>query len=184
MNHVIRTALTLGCLTLLGAPAHAADHEPFGGPDSIGYSQNLWQALEQASLVGANATLGKHYQGVHPHGAVLDTIESTLTVNGHQGHVIVKRNYGGTDMSVEKAANAPEKYLGAVTVMFKREAGYDTESGDWFWAKYLPGGELDKNPAGVPLAGRVAKGQTQGCIACHAGAPGNDMVFLHDRLAK
>ncbi|MDH3638079.1 MAG: cytochrome P460 family protein [Gammaproteobacteria bacterium] len=148
------------------------------------YSQDLWKALEQANLIGANATLGKHYQGVHPHGAILDTIEAGVTVNGHQGHVIVKRNYGGEDASIEKVANDPGKYLGAITVMFKREAGYDPENGDWFWAKYLPSGDLDKNPKGVQLAGRVAKGMTQGCIACHTGAPGKDMVFLHNRFAK
>lgn len=179
-----KTLLTIACFTVLGGSAQAGDDQPFGGPDSIQYSNTLWQSLEQANLIGANATLGKHYQGVHPHGAVLDTIEGRVSVDGHQGHVIVKRNYGGEGVSVENAANAPDKYLGAITVMFKREPGYDPENGDWFWAKYLPNGELDKNPMGMQLAGRVAKGESQGCIACHSGAPGKDMVFLHDRLAK
>ena len=30
----------------------------------------------------------------------------------------------------------PAKYLKAVTIMFKRESGYDPKNGDWFYVKY------------------------------------------------
>ena len=50
----------------------------------------------------------------------------------------------------------------------------------WFWAKYKKDGSIDKNPKGAKLAGRVAKGKDAGCIACHQGAPGEDMVFAFD----
>ena len=63
--------------------------------------------------------------------------------------------------------------------MFKREAGYDEENRDWFWAKYLPDGALDRNPAGIELAGRVAKGMDAGCIACHTALGGEDLETLH-----
>ena len=49
---------------------------------------------------------------------------------------------------------------------------------------HLPEGSLDQNPKGIPLAGRVAKGMDQGCIACHKAAPGGDYVFNHDRYAR
>jgi hypothetical protein len=39
------------------------------------------------------------------------------------------------------------------------------------------------NPRGLQLAGRVAKNPEDGCIACHRLAPGEDLVFLHDRFA-
>lgn len=81
-------------------------------------------------------------------------------------------------------ADDPEGWLKAVTVMYRREKGYDPDNQDWFWAKYGPDGTLDTNPKGIPLAGRVAKGMDAGCIACHAGAPGADMVFNHDRFAR
>jgi hypothetical protein len=71
----------------------------------------------------------------------------------------------------------PSKHLGAVTVMFKREDGYDADNQNWFWAKYLPDGSLDKNPKGMQLAGRVAKGADAGCIACHSTAEGDDYLF-------
>ncbi|MEW7988069.1 MAG: hypothetical protein AB2799_19955 [Candidatus Thiodiazotropha sp.] len=41
-----------------------------------------------------------------------------------------------------------------------------------------------KNPKGVSLAGCVGKGMAKGCVACHQGAPGGDMVFNHDRYAE
>jgi len=65
--------------------------------------------------------------------------------------------------------------------MFKREAGYDEENRDWFWAKYLPDGALDRNPAGIELAGRVAKGMDAGCIACHTALGGEDLETLTSR---
>lgn len=59
--------------------------------------------------------------------------------------------------------------------------GYDPDNLDWFWARYNPDGSIAENPMGVALAGRVAKGMEDGCIACHAGAA-DDMVFTSDHL--
>ena len=85
-------------------------------------------------------------------------------------------------LAYENVAKDPNKYLGAFTVMYKRP-GYDPDNSDWFWAKYLPDGSLDKNPKGMQLAGRVAKvDPPAGCIGCHSAAPGGDMVFTSDRI--
>ena len=173
----------LGLVACSGTPIYGPKPKPmppFGGTDSVDYAGDLWSALEKASLAGDKAIYSNPYKGQHPHGAVLDTISGKLKVGGHTGKVIVKRNYGGEGVSNRAVANDRAKYLKAVTVMFKRESGYDSENGDWFWAKYLPDGSLDKNPAGMQLAGRVAKGKPKGCIACHKAAPGGDMLFLTD----
>ncbi|MCB1809986.1 MAG: cytochrome P460 family protein [Candidatus Competibacteraceae bacterium] len=155
---------------------------PFGGPDSVAYAGDLWQALQSARLVGPGAIETKAYPGQHPHGAVLQNVDGMLTVNGVTSPVIVKNNYGGEGVSVENVTRNPSQYLAAVTVMYKRP-GYDPDNNDWFWAKYLPDGSLDKNPKGMALAGRVAKVDPPGgCIACHSAAPGGDMVFTHDRF--
>lgn len=154
---------------------------PFGGDDSVQYAGKLWKALEDANMTGASAVVSKPYKGQHPHGAVLDTIEGPVTVGGHTGVAIVKRNYGGENVSEANVATDPNGYLAAITVMYKRESGYDGDNQDWFWAKYLADGSLDKNPAGMQLAGRVAKGKPAGCIACHTAAPGGDLVFNHNR---
>jgi hypothetical protein len=61
--------------------------------------------------------------------------------------------------------------------MFRREAGYDPDNNDWFWVKYTPDGGLHTNPKGMKLAGRVAKGMPQGCLACHGARKGTDYQF-------
>jgi hypothetical protein len=173
---------TLGAIIFTSIASTAAiGAPPFGDAASIEYSQKLWQSLVAANLAGPKAIMSKAYKGQHPHGAVLDTIEGKVAVGGHTGDVIVKRNYGGKDVSTAQVADNPAKYLGAVTVMYKREVGYDADNRDWFWAKYKPDGSLHANPKGMKLAGRVAKGKPKGCIACHRAAPGGDMVYNNDR---
>ena len=171
--------IPLAVALLISATSITFAEAPFGDKDSIKYSQKLWKALTKAGMVGSDAVLSRPYKGQHPHGAVLDTIQRTVKVGfgGHEGLAIVKRNYGGDGASVQAVSNDPETYLKAVTVMFQREAGYDEDNNNWFWAKYLPDGSLDKNPKGMSLAGRVAKGAPKGCIACHSAAPGGDHRF-------
>jgi len=71
------------------------------------------------------------------------------------GAIQVKENY------------SPDHELKALTVMYKVE-GYNSEGGDWFWAKYSPDGETLK-------AGKIA-----GCIGCHRGRADNDFVLVHE----
>jgi hypothetical protein len=178
LKTALATALTALAMNI--SPAIAAP--PMGNAQDIADAEAVWTALTARGLVGANRIMSTPYKGQPPHGAVLDTIDSRITVNGHTGAVIIKRNYGGPGVSKEAVANDPDKYLGAVTVMFKRENGYDPDDRDWFWAKYKPDGSLHTNPKGIKLAGRVAKGMPKGCIACHQGAPGGDFVFNNDRF--
>lgn len=178
MTRKIKIAYALAILCALGSASVTA--APFGGPDDTDYAKDLWNALVNANMVGPNSIMSTPYTGAHPHGAILDTIDGKLDVKGNTAAVIVKRNYGGEGVSKANVANNPSKYLKAVTVMYKRK-GYDADNQDWFWAKYKPDGSLDSNPKGVKLAGRVAKGMPEGCIACHTAAPGGDMVFNFDR---
>ncbi len=169
--------LFLGALVSLSGAANAAP--VFGGKEDVSYAKNLWQSMTNAGYTGANGLMSRPYTGQHPHGAILDTIEGQIAVEGKLHTIIVKRNYGGEGVSIVNVANDPAKYLKAVTVMLKRP-GYDPETRNWFWVKYKPDGSLDTNPAGMMLAGKVAKGKPKGCIACHTAAPGADMMFLHD----
>ena len=164
--------------------AIGAGHEkmqPCCDDASIAYSKSLWAALTEARLVGASAINTRPYEGQVPHGAVLQTIDTSVTVGKHTGRVVVKKNYGPKGLSLTDVWTAPNKHLKAVTVMFKREAGYDTDNADWFWAKYKPDGSLDSTPQGLQLAGRVMKGADKGCIACHSVADGKDYLFINDK---
>jgi len=175
----------LGCVAAaaiaLGSSA-SAQMAPFGTDTEVNYAGQLWEAMASAKLVGDGMIRSFPYEGIAPHGMMLETFYSEATIGGHTGTLIVKRNYGPEGVDEDAVLMDPAKHLGAITVMFKREAGYDADNNDWFWAKYLPDGSLDKNPKGMQLAGRVAKGKPKGCIACHSGAPGDDYVFTSDHL--
>ncbi len=171
---------TLATAAVAAVVSTAVLAAPFGEPKDVTYAAELWRVLEDSRLVGADAIHSHAYSGIHPHGAVLTTAKTRIQVGSDVGTVIVKNNYGGDGVSPQTVANEPEKYLAAVTVMFERP-GYDPDNNDWFWAKYLPDGSLDKNSMGIQLAGQIAKGDTEaGCIACHRAAPGGDMVFSRD----
>jgi len=165
----------------LGAPAQS-QMAPFGDDQSVAYAGKLWETMGALNLTGDNAILSFPYEGTDPHGMMLETFYLKATIDGHTGALVVKRNYGPAGVEAEAVLMDPAKHLGAVTVMFKREAGYDEDNQNWFWAKYLPDGSLDKNPKGMMLAGKVAKGADKGCIACHTGAPGDDYVFTSDHV--
>ena len=150
---------------------------PFGNTADTTYADILWQDLNKYNLNSTPATL---YVGGPPHGKVREVLEGNI--NGRR--VIVKRNYGGEGVSVEAVKENRAKYLKAITVMAKQETGYDPDNHNWFWAKYKPDGRLHKNPKGMLLAGRVAKGMDKGCIACHKSASGSDMVFVHNKEAQ
>lgn len=187
MNGLIRCSarkltivITLSAAVLLVGPARA--QMPFGTPEDLAYAGKLWSALESKGLAGIDAIYSRPYAGTEPHGFILETLESRLSVDGHHDWVVVKRNYGPAGISVHAVSNEREKHLKAVTVMFKREKGYDPDNQDWFWAKYAPDGTVLKNPKDRALAGRVAKGAEKGCIACHQAAPGEDYLFVTDRI--
>lgn len=160
---------------MLSTTLHAQE---FGTDDDAAYAALLWELMERERLSGDNALYGFPYEGVDPHGALLETFYTEGTINGHTGALIVKRNYGPAEVEFDDVIGDPASHLAALTVMFQREDGYDSDNQNWFWVKYLPDGTLDKNPAGMSLAGRVAKGADQGCIACHSSD--SDYIFTTD----
>ncbi len=159
--------------------------ESFGYDADINYASKLWQTLKRAQLVGEQGVLSTPYPGTLPHGQVLDTIHRPLTLHGHNGTVFITRNYsanGEAPLTSEQVADHPGLYLESISVMFKREEGYDWGNRNWFWVQYTPDGRVMRNANGTSLAGRIGKGSGGGCIACHSDAPGGDMVYANDRL--
>ncbi len=155
-----------------------AESEQFGDADNVAFAKKLWQAMEDLNLTGNSLKPDKPYTGIHPHGTVLETLIDKIIVDDREGEVLLKRNYGGAGVSIASVGSNREKFLNDLTVMFKREKGYDDDNQDWFWAKFNSDGSLDMNPRGKKLAGRLAKGKAKGCIACHKGAPGGDYLFV------
>ena len=93
MGAGVATAAAFAAAGIFIAPA-IGQTPAFGGPDDDSYAQALWSALQAADLVGDNAIHSNLYPGQEPHGAVLETMDTTLTVNGETAPVIIKNNYG------------------------------------------------------------------------------------------
>ena len=173
--------ILLGITLLVLTHVNAFAGKPFGGQQDLAYSDKVWQVAERAGFVGSASIVTRPYKGAPPHGLILELLEKNTIIDGVTGPLVVKKNYGGNGLTIEDVINDPSRYLEAVTIMFQREKGYDSENKDWFYAKYDPAGNLMTNPKGIKLAGRVAKGAPTGCISCHKPAPGGDFIFNHDR---
>lgn len=154
-----------------------AETMAFGSDADAGYAQAIWNAMLEQKLAGEDMQRAEPYEGTDPHGMMLELFVSEAVVQGHKGELIVKRNFGPVGVTAEQVLNNPGEHLAAITVMFRREAGYDEDTNNWFWAKFKPDGSIEANPAGVALAGKVAKGMDTGCITCHSAADGDDFVF-------
>lgn len=138
---------------------------PFGGEADVAFAAKAWEAMKGYDKWMMKTDM---LPGKSPHGKFLKLYYNTISVDGKPYHVIIKNNY------------MPDKKLAAVTVMIQREAGYDPDNNNWFWAKYDPDGSISKNDKDIFLAGRVAKGMDAGCIACHKASPDNDYLFIND----
>ncbi len=165
---------------------------PVGTPSDIQYAQQLWDAMVQGRIEGEGRRASSpFFGGAKPHGEILELSYQNLTVNGHTGFIVVKRNYGVVGapgvrghVTVESVRADRNKYLDSITVMYQREGGYDDAHQNWFWAKYRPGGSLftkEIEGRSTQLAGRLLKGKQQqdnsGCIYCHSSAGGGDYIF-------
>lgn len=169
----MRRIYVMGAAASLVATAALA--QEFGGQADQDYAAQLWQNMVDRNLAGDGAVMAHPYEGTDPHGVLLETFYTDASIEGHEGTLIIKRNYGPQGVTIDQVLGSPSEHLGAVTIMFQREDDYAPDSGGWFWAKYLPDGSLDQSPEGTPLAGLA-----QGCISCHASAEGGDYIFTSD----
>lgn len=133
IRHFAKSILS-GVMVAVAGGVHAADDgKPyFGGDADVAFAKSLWQPLSAYQLVGTNAINVYPFKGNQPHGAIQQATDCTIGVHSRIGRVIVKRNHSGECADVKSVYSDPDEHLRAVTVMFKREAGYDTENLDLF----------------------------------------------------
>lgn len=162
---VIIIALALMIVPRSEVNAEEKMEMPFGGKADVKFATKMWKGMAdyQKWLIKSEMLPGKS-----PHGKFLKLYYNIVNIDEKPYHVIIKNNY------------TPEKKLAAITIMVKREAGYDPDNQNWFWAKYETDGSISKNDKDMALAGRVAKGMDMGCIACHKVADDNDYVFINE----
>ncbi len=142
----------------------------FGTAGDVDRADQLWSEIDGYRNWERLAGTSGFVESGAPHGAFVRVFQNEVAGEDVEsladGSIVIKENFGEED----------EETLGAITVM-KRIEGYSPDTGNWFYAKYLPDGSLDENAAGVPLAGSVGEGGSEGCVPCHAGATGGDYVF-------
>ena len=184
----IYSIIFLLAITLLSACQSSVSTVPSDNAKDVLFAQQLWKVMEGKHLVGHQAIpLKPFFGGAKPHGMILEIYSHQLMMGKHNGFLILKRNYNGDDVSVENVSRNRAKYLSSITIMYQREAGYDEDNLNMFWAKYKPSGELFVKKVAshkMPLAGRLIKGETyesnRACLYCHASAGGGDYIFYPD----
>lgn len=154
------TLVAILLVACIGIVACGGSDEP-DLPDTTAASVVAY--LDEVDYQGSWETwpgLPKQYQGADPHGMLLTTYLNSAALE------VVKD--GGTTMPdgaiLVKENFTPGGVLAATTIMYKK-AGYDAEHNDWFWAKVLADGTVEK------------EGQVEGCQTCHGAAIDNDYVM-------
>lgn len=101
--------------------------------------------------------------GREPHGSLFttyvtdDAFSAIRDKSGSlpHGSMVVKENYNA------------DRELTVITLMYKVK-GYDAGNNDWFWARYLPEGEV------------VEEGKVEACIECHGKKRDNDYIWTEE----
>lgn len=158
-------------------PSAMGGDKPFGGSKDVAFAKQLWKAMDGYKHWKLDTGV---YKGQSPHGKYVRLYSTWVKVDDRSFPIIVKENYGGRGVSVKAVKKDRKAWLKAITIMLQREEGYDKDNQNWFWVKYKPDGSIEKNPMGMQLAGRVAKGMPKGCISCHSQAGGGDYLFSND----
>jgi hypothetical protein len=173
--------------TTAGTTTGGTSTTEYGTALDSAFAVDLAAALKAARYLGTNPLTTYLSNGTAPHGEVQEVLTPRLlTVKTVQGKVWVKHNYGpfptGSTNSnkIKSVTENRDRYREAVTVIFQRERGYHPETGDLFWVKYDPAGNVLKDSALRPLAGKIGKGDPNSCIGCHATACGSDYVCSND----
>ena len=172
------SALFAGFVGSAGAPAQEM---MFGTEADAGYAALLWSAMVEKNLAGPDAVHSSLAEGTEPHG-LFEVFYASADIDGHTGDLVVKRNYGAVELTEDEVASDFDGHLRGITVMFRREDGYDADNKNWFWTMFMPDGTIGKNEMGMQLAGRVAKGMDVGCLACHTAADGGDYIFTSNAI--
>lgn len=126
--------------------------------------ERLWTRITEETDF-ADYSFWPDHEGVHPgqapHGRfhriyINGILENALPIADRVapvGSIIVKENLSS------------DKELVAVTAMAK-VTGYNSDHGDWFWAKFDPDGTV------------AVEGSPAGCINCHLGMKENDYIII------
>jgi hypothetical protein len=165
---VLVVALMAGCST---SPPSSTPVAEATSQTSEGIDYGSWSAVTpqpirvpkeafyRCSATPDQIARGPHFAPavkVYANPTALSALQSTATWAMPVGSVVVKEKWW------DEKASQPSAYA----AMFKRDAGYDPDNGDWeYLFAQLDGGR------------KVQRGRIQNCIACHQGAAPQDYLF-------
>jgi hypothetical protein len=180
---VLMRSVSLPIFTLLilvfiwiSMPLHAAEPDSGAGRlEDDAYAAKVWAYMQSNQLIGEQRMRSFPFAGARPHGSIQEIIATEAKIDGHQGRLIVKHNYGAKEgLTVKDVyASAEHENYEALTIMFQREKGYDTANNDWFWAEYNPDGSV------LNFQGQQLSGRAPACLGCHTPLGGKDREILN-----
>ena len=166
MKTTAALAVVCICAALVFSCASASDDPNMTGKDSYaGYAS--WTKVNAETIsVDSTGVLGRAHEGsagfreVYVNAAGKPVSDGSAALPYPFGSIIVKESF--------KSSGGSKGDMSAITIMVKREDGYDSDNGDW---------EYVMLNAAMKIQGQ---GKLGACISCHAAAD-NDWVFTDNR---
>ena len=146
-----------------------------GTPDAVAAANQLWTYISVENPYTAWPLMPgttELQEGMAPHSEVqtIRVSQGDPSIPG-DGLIVVKENY------------TTDNVLDFLTVMTK-QAGFDPDGKDWFYARYTTDGTVATNEGGVTFAGAVEPAPGGGCKGCHRTADSlstadGDFLFMN-----
>ena len=168
-------SVTGSCVVALSSGPAWSTGVRYGFKSDVALAEALWRALCGARMAGPDRLNVHAFAGRKPHAIVQQIWAGNVMVQGRMARAVVKANHTSHGATIQSVYDHPNKYLTSYTVMFQNIAGYDPQNRDWFWVKFGPDGQIDKDTNGVAIAGRVDSPSGFGCAACHRKLGGKDL---------
>lgn len=165
---MIKTLLFLAVVSLILVTCVSTGSDPNATQAQAFSGYTGWSKVNSEPISGdATGFLGNVHGGptgirevfVNPIGKAVSDGEADLPYP--KGTILVKESYDSDDGEKGK--------LKDLTIMVKRESGYDSENGDW---EYLSVSATQKIKSQGPI---------KMCINCHKAAESDDYVFSSNR---
>jgi len=177
MNHVHKAGIGV-LLAVLSYSAYSIADEPeksAGTAEDDAYAAKLWAYMLENRLIGEGRVRSFPFVGSRPHGSIQEFIATEATIDGQQGRLLIKHNYGAEEELTPKKVYAaePDENSEPLAIMFQREESYDPANNNWFWAEYNADGSV-LNYQGANLSGRAPL-----CLGCHTPLGGKDREILN-----
>ncbi len=171
---IIKSIITL--LFLL--PFHAFGEAPkpaSGNAKDNAYAAKVWTYMQKHNLVGENRIRSFPFTGSRPHGSIQEVVTTEAIIGKQKGRLIVKHNYGAKDGLTPESVygTSQNNNYEALTIMYQREEGYDSDNNNWFWAEYTSDGSI------INYQGKDLSGRSPLCIGCHTPLGGKDREILN-----